>query len=140
MGPSFTRPRFATVVYHNGPCNKSGIPENEALPRKQGWGRAVCKSHTTPREQPFTRGGGRHAFILRDRRIPQHEPIFPSCPQQTKMENWANSSTPAVLPMLHLGGPRRGPQKEGNLLNGFGPAHLPWGALPRLPPATDRNM
>lgn len=63
MGPSFTRPRFATVVYHNGPCNKSGIPENEALPRKQGWGRAVCKSHTTPREQPFTRGGGGQACL-----------------------------------------------------------------------------
>lgn len=67
------------------------------------------------------------------------------CPQQTKMENGslgnlASSSTQARLPLLHLGGPRRGPQKEGDLLNGFGPAHFPWGTLLRLPPATNRNI
>lgn len=31
-------------------------------------------------------------------------------------------------------------QKEGNLLNGFVPARFPWGKLPRLPPATNKNI
>lgn len=95
MGPSFTRPRFATVVYHNGPCNKSGIPENEALPRKQGWGRAVCKSHTTPREQPFTRGGAGmplYSGTAGSRSTNQ------SFPRVLSKQKWKTGPTPPLLP------------------------------------------